>query len=95
MHYQKRYSTLYCTKVLPTGWTDNQGYRQVPGLRNFTKFYLRAGWMAKDTDRYLFLEIITKSYLRGGQTIMDTDGYLVLNNYLKFYRANRILKVHI
>ena len=41
--------------------------------------------MAKDTDRYLFLEIITKSYLRGGQMTKDTDEYLVLKILQKFY----------
>ena len=40
------------------GWTDDQGYQRVPGLRNFTKSYLRGGRMTKGTDGYLVLEIL-------------------------------------
>nr|XP_023879895.1 uncharacterized protein LOC111992259 [Quercus suber] len=32
----------------------------------------------KDTNEYLFLEILLKSYLRGGQRTRDTDKYSVL-----------------
>ena len=42
----------------PTGWMDDQGYRWVPGLRNFTKSYLWNGQTTKDTNGYQFLEIL-------------------------------------
>ena len=45
-------------QVLPTGWANDQGYGRVPGLRNFTKFYLRDGRMSKDTNKYLVSEIL-------------------------------------
>ena len=51
-------STWFCEyyQVLPMGWTDDQGYRQVLGLTNFIESYLRGGRMTKDTDEYLVLE---------------------------------------
>lgn len=42
-------------QVLPTGWTDDRGYRRVPSLKNFTKSYVRHGRMTKDTDKDLVL----------------------------------------
>ena len=56
---------------------DDQGYQQVPGLTNFTKFYLRGGRTIKDTNEYLVPINYTKSYLRDGQMTMDTNRYLV------------------
>ena len=56
---------------------DNQGYRRVPGLKNYNKSYVRGGQMTKDTDEYPISKDLLKSYLRDGRRTKDTNGYLV------------------
>ena len=61
---------------------DDQGYQQVPGLRNFTKSYLRGGQMTKDINGYLVLEILLNSTFRMNGWHRWVPG---LRNFPKFY----------
>ena len=49
------------TKVLPTWWTDDQGYRWVLG-RKKPKSYLLGKRMTKDTDGYLVAKNPSPTY---------------------------------
>ena len=51
-----RYLVTKKTQVLPTGWTDDQGYQQVPSYKK-PKFYLEDGQTTKDTYKYLVIKI--------------------------------------